>query len=300
MFRIVTPVANPDWTLRISTLVGMTSLSTRAGSKAVRTVASIGGVAAASLAGPLMLAGQVLYARHQMQTPDGFPLPVFAGLYGKPGRAPLNVAVLGDSLAAGFGSNDPQRTIGAALATALTDLTDRPVEVHSAARVGARSADLSGQLSSIQQSCTTHVDLALIVVGANDVTHFVPAPVAARQLSSVVQDMSSNGTKVVVVACPDLGVIKYIPQPLHFLAATWSMRVAEAQLRAAKSSGGCGIKTSSDLTGLVSGLPGFFSADNFHPSSDGYHAINQELVPAALEAVGLLQQQPPIGSLPKT
>jgi hypothetical protein len=76
---------------------------------------------------------------------------------------------------------------------------------------GARSADLEVQVARALQR---PVDVTVIIIGANDVTHRVPIASAARDLGRAVRTLRAAGSEVVVGTCPDLGTVKPVMQPL--------------------------------------------------------------------------------------
>ncbi|MBB4742278.1 lysophospholipase L1-like esterase [Actinoplanes octamycinicus] len=87
----------------------------------------------------------------------------------------MNFAVLGDSIAYGQGASRDADTVAARLSDTLTR-ADVPNHTRVFAVPGARSADLAAQ---VVRATSWSPDLALIVIGANDLTRFVPAPDAA-------------------------------------------------------------------------------------------------------------------------
>ncbi len=75
--------------------------------------------------------------------------PEHDGLYGAgPGR-PIDLVVLGDSSAAGLGTESGEQTIGAILATGVSAFAGRRVRLTNAAVVGAVSADLGRQVANV-------------------------------------------------------------------------------------------------------------------------------------------------------
>src|ERR671927_149505 len=62
----------------------------------------------------------------------------------------------------------PRHTIGALLAAGLAEQLRRPVQLRCFAVVGAESAELPPQ---VERAIAMHPDLAVIMVGGNDVTH---------------------------------------------------------------------------------------------------------------------------------
>src|SRR4051794_29792810 len=136
----------------------------------VGTVAAYTG-GALTAAGALslgVLLGQVLIARLTIPGAEA-PPPRCNGDYGQryaPAR-PLRLAVIGDSTAAGYGVRLRAETPGALLAGWVADAAQRPVRVTCPAVVGSLSAWLEAQVETVLEA---GVDVAVIFIGANDVT----------------------------------------------------------------------------------------------------------------------------------
>src|SRR6059058_3495154 len=120
-------------------------------------------------------------------------------------RVTLRLAVLGDSIAAGQGASRREDTIATRL---VRGLADDGVEAESRvfAVPGARSSALHRQ---VDRAPDWTPDLALVVIGANDVTHRVPPAEAARALADAVHRLRSNGAEVVVAPAPDLSAVPH-------------------------------------------------------------------------------------------
>ena len=97
---------------------------------------------------------------------------------GRPGTPPLRLAVLGDSSAAGLGCQRAEQTPGALLAGGLARELQRRVLLDVQAVVGARARDLDTQVA---RALARGVDLTVIMIGANDVTHRTPITAATRR-----------------------------------------------------------------------------------------------------------------------
>src|SRR4051794_8997997 len=112
----------------------------------------------------------------------------------------MRLAVLGDSIAHGVGADDPSHTPAERLRSALA--ADGIVaEPRVFAVPGARSAGLGRQL---RQALAWQPNLAVVVIGANDLTHLVPPDQAADHLRRTVRDLRGGGAEVVVAPAPDL------------------------------------------------------------------------------------------------
>ena len=208
------------------------------------------------------------------------PPPRADGRYGSNGRGsrPLTLALLGDSTAAGYGVHKPRQTPGALLASGLAARQRRPVHLHNLAVVGATSAMLGPQ---VEATLRIRPDAAVILVGANDVTHRVSPTVAVRHLSAAVRALRAAGAEVVVGTCPDLGTIRPIRQPLRYFAGRWSRQMAAAQTVAVVEAGGATVSLG-DLVGPVFAAASdrMFAFDRFHPSYEGYGRAAAALLPS--------------------
>ena len=245
-----------------------------------------GGLTFLGALGVGLVTAEAKLARRIIGRPFGAAGPDAEGLYGSgPGDA-VELAVLGDSSAAGLGSQTPQQTPGAIVATGLAAVSGRPVRLTNVAVVGAESADLAAQIAALLVR-VPHPDVALVMVGANDVTHRVRPASAVRALTLAVTRLRDTGAEVVVGTCPDLGTLQPIPQPLRTIARRLSREMAAAQTIAVVEAGGRSVSLADMLGPEFAASPGeLFSADRFHPSAAGYARVASALLPSVCAAAG--------------
>ena len=160
----------------------------------------------------------------------------------------------------------------------------RRVDLDVVAVTGARSAGLDVQVA---KALRRPVDAAVIIIGANDVTHRVPVAAAARDLGRAVRTLREAGAVVVVGTCPDLGTVKPVLQPLRTVAAHWSRRLAAAQTVATVEAGGTAVSLGDLLASDFHEHPHLWSPDRFHPSADGYRRIVDAALPSLLQSLGV-------------
>jgi lysophospholipase L1-like esterase len=243
-----------------------------------------GAVAAAGALAVGVLAGQALIARRMIPGAEA-PPPRSGGDYGLEyaGAPVLNLAVLGDSTAAGYGVTTRADTPGAHLSTWIARATGRPVHLVCPAVVGAVSAWLAPQ---VETAIEAGAELAIIFIGANDVTTRAGESIAVRHLYEAVRTLRRAGAEVVVATCPDLGTILPIPQPLRWFARRWSRQLAAAQTVAVVEAGGRSVSLG-DLLGpeFAAAPERLFGIDNYHPSAEGYRLAAAAVLPAALMAL---------------
>ena len=242
------------------------------------------GLGVAIAAGGVVL-GEAKLARRTIGEPtEHAPDP--SGSYGRPrrGRKPLQLAVLGDSSAAGLGVDDSAQTPGALLAGMLARDLKRRVLLDVQAVTGARSKDLDIQ---VQRALRHPVDVAVIMVGANDVTHRVAPASAARSLGRAIQTLQSAGAIVVVGTCPDLGSVAPLLQPLRKIARIKSRQMAQEQTVVTVEAGAVAVSLGSLLGDQFAKEPHLWGPDRFHPSPEGYARVVDALLPSVLQALGV-------------
>jgi lysophospholipase L1-like esterase len=192
----------------------------------------------------------------------------------------LKLAVLGDSIAYGQGAARSSDTVGARLAAALTD-AGTPTELRVFAVPGARSDALVAQTRS---ALNWQPHLALVIIGANDLTRLVPPELAARQLADAVQSLRAAGVQVVVAPAPDLSVVPGVPARMRAVVRAGSAALRAAQKRAALGAGAIVADVEGATASAFAADVALFSADRFHPSSAGYAVIAEALGPAVRAA----------------
>jgi lysophospholipase L1-like esterase len=236
-----------------------------------------------------VLAVQARLARRAIGPRSTAP-PYADGRYLPPGQTvtrgtSLRLAMLGDSGAAGLGAGDASSTPGAIVARELAAASGRAVVLTNVAVVGARSHDLAAQVDRV---LVVRPSVAVIMIGANDVTHLTRPQHSVRLLGEAVARLRAAGTEVVVGTCPDLGTVRPLAAPLRQVARRMSRELAAAQTIATRQAGGRPVALAEMLADQFEADPDrLFSADRFHPSAVGYAACAHAMLPEVLAAVGI-------------
>jgi lysophospholipase L1-like esterase len=218
--------------------------------------------------------------------------PAADGVYGEGYGEPLTLVLMGDSLAAGIGADQPGQTPGALLAAGLARAAGSPVRLYTVARGGARTRDLPAQL---EEAKTARPAAAVIVIGGNDITHMLlpGRPALIEPLRRVVAELVSTGAAVLVATCPDVGTVPPVPQPLRALARRASRAVARVQAVAALAEGARTVSLGYLLGPVMRERPAeLFAADHFHPSPAAYAIAAQVMLPPLLAALQLRRWPP--------
>ncbi|HEY0644715.1 MAG TPA: SGNH/GDSL hydrolase family protein [Nocardioides sp.] len=255
-------------------------------------MAVAGGVAGATAYGTReLLHRQAAQARRAIGKPLGEVAPPGDRHVKKKYGEPVDLLVLGDSIAAGLGAERAKHTLGGRLARGIAKRSGRSVRLRTAAVVGSESSMLAAQLASLPGSYRP--DVAVIVVGGNDVTHRVPVADSVRHLVDAVDLLRALGAEVVVGTCPDLGALRAVPQPLRALGARASRQLAVAQRAAALDHGARVVSLAHVVGPFFHTFPEeMFSLDRFHPSARGYKRTAKAMLPSVLAALGVVQEVP--------
>lgn len=238
-----------------------------------------------------VLTRQAAIARRRIGDPLGHVAPSADKTYKKRYGDPIELVLLGDSIAAGLGADHPKHTLGGGLARRVAKRTGRSVRLRTAAVVGSESSVLASQIDGLPS--TYRPDVAVIVVGGNDVTHRIPTAESVQHLVAAIAALQERGAEVVVGTCPDLGALRPVPQPLRALGSRASRQLATAQREAALSQGARAVSLA-HVVGpfFITNPDEMFSLDRFHPSTHGYKRTAKAMLPSVLAALGYADQLP--------
>lgn len=222
-------------------------------------------------------------------TPLGGPAGDTApGSPGRPARlrAPLELVVLGDSTTAGVGSPSVAQSLPVLVAQQVADRTGREVHVIGQGISGARTDTVRGE--QVPRLLEEGVDVVLVVVGSNDVTHLTPWwQMEARTAALLDAAHERAGAPVVLGGIPQFRTVPALLQPLRTLTGAYAVPLRRAQRAAVASTEAASFV---DIAALASprfiGVPESMSADGFHPSEIGYGFWADALAPAVADALG--------------
>lgn len=196
--------------------------------------------------------------------------------------APFELRVLGDSTAAGVGTDTAAESLPVLLAERVSQRLGRTVHVVGLGVSGARTADIGQQqLPDVGDD----VDALVILVGSNDVIHVTPPSRLQAQTLTLVEDVTADGMPVVLGGIPRFAGVTAFAQPLRAVSDGYAAIQRERQREAVSQVPGA---TFVDIAALASprfvGRPEAFSSDEFHPSTIGYAFWADALAPAVVAA----------------
>ncbi|GHE41192.1 lipase [Streptosporangium violaceochromogenes] len=244
-----------------------------------------GGLTALGAASYGLLLAEAMLARYIVGRPHGMEGPPSDGVYGAFRGEPIRMAMLGDSTSVGLGTTDAADTPGVLIATSLAAVAERPVRLSVLGRSGAASAELGEQ---VDLAVADAPEIAVIFIGANDVTTRTTPAHAVAHLREAVRRLREAGAEVVVGTCPDLGTVRPIAQPLRWMTRRWSRRLAAAQTVGVVEAGGRTVAFADLLGAEFDANPReMFGPDRYHPSAEGYLQVAYAVLPSVCTALGL-------------
>jgi lysophospholipase L1-like esterase len=241
---------------------------------------------AGTVGGAALIGAEVLAARARRYAQPDLRLAMRTTL-GETNAPPLRLVLLGDSSALGVGVDRVAETVGGRLAELLSAAetsTPRRVELSSVAVSGSRAADLGTQVA--RALLGDHPDVAVILVGTNDVLRLHRPGDSAAHLAAAVRRLVEAGAAVVVGTCPDLGAVRAFAPPLRQLTGLLGKRMARVQALAVAQAGGVPVDLGTATGPVFRADSGTLCRDGFHPSADGYRVWAHALYPAVVDALG--------------
>ena len=203
---------------------------------------------------------------------------------GTGGRA-IELVMLGDSTVAGLGAEKVEDSLVLQTAQRVADQTRRQVHARGLGISGAVTADVRDeQIPRIEGP----VDVVVIVIGSNDVTHLTPPWKFDDLTTSMLAQAQRQapGAAVVLGGIPLFGEAGALDEPLRSVVDGYASVLRRVQRKAAQAVAGA---TYVDIASLASprfvGVEGAMSSDGFHPGPTGYGFWADALAPAVADAV---------------
>jgi len=190
---------------------------------------------------------------------------------------PLRFAVLGDSTSVAQGGEYSE---GYASGTARYLAQQHRITWKNVGVSGARAADVAA--SQAAQAASFKPDIALIGVGANDVTHLTSIDAVRASLESAIGQLqtASPDIKIILTGSPDMGSPPRIPQPLRWAAGERTKHL-NAAIRSLANGQSIIFAPIAERTGpAFRANHGLFAADKFHPNTEGYQLWTPVIIDA--------------------
>ena len=268
----------------------------------------------------LILTGQLVYlqfATPQLQTPPntGFDFPkegilveVDNDLGHEQTEIEIKVALIGDSIIEGLGSDSHEETIGGQTALALMRLYHRPVRYWSFGKAGLTAGEIEKEIVPLFQDFTKKIDFDVVILscGTNNLFRaksWVSLDYSFRDefqslLDSIENSKLGSNVPIIVLGQFDLIKIPLLPFPLNMFLGHGSSKIHKAMedsLKSRSSKRAMALTkmpsiqrlTKNANNPLLKHIPSnvreklqikdFFSDDGFHPADFGTVLLGQQI-----------------------
>jgi lysophospholipase L1-like esterase len=204
---------------------------------------------------------------------DTLRLPDADGLTGTLGEGePLNLVVLGDSVAAGVGVEHHRETLAGHLASRLATSRSRAVAWQVVALTGATAGDVLGLAR--QYAALAAADVVVVSVGVNDSKNLHPDRRWRAELTSLLDHVLAvaPSAEVVLIGLPPMETFPALPRALATLMGARARRVdAIGRAVAAARPRVRRIELAMERE------EGLFAADGFHPSAVVHERLAEQI-----------------------
>jgi lysophospholipase L1-like esterase len=191
------------------------------------------------------------------------------------GGGELRLLVIGDSSAVGVGAQHQDEALARPLARQLARRLDRAVRWTLLAQTGLTS---EATLAHLRQQAVPTADLAVVVLGVNDITNQVATAEALKHRGRIAIWLNAHAgvAKVFLPALPEMERFPSLPQPLAWWAGQMSRRNNRAQARWAGNWPLAQPQVEHvEMDGLIHA--DLMASDGFHPGPGLYARVAEHL-----------------------
>lgn len=231
---------------------------------------------------PLLMPLVALQGRRIRLTMDVLPEATgpTAGRTAESDDEDLRLLVVGESTAAGCGASTHDEAFSGAFARALATIHERPVRwvVH-----GRNGATIRRVRHRILPEIDADVDIAVLLIGVNDVLARTPLVQWRDDLAAVLAALTDRARQVVISGIPPFDSFPSLPRPLRTYLAERGRRLDDAARAMCASEPGISWISAQSLANADTVS---FASDGFHPSPAGYQQWSRELADRLLDDGG--------------
>ena len=179
---------------------------------------------------------------------------------------PLRLLIVGDSSAAGVGAKHQNEALSGQLVQALG--SSHRIDWKLVARTGATTREA---LPLLRSQISVPTDVALVVLGVNDVTSQIPLAHLLQAREKLYEHLFSvwGAKRVIAAGIPPLGNFPLLPQPLRWFLGVQARRFDKALQRQAQELGVDYVPFDIPLTLEM------MAEDGFHPGVNAYFLIGR-------------------------
>lgn len=192
------------------------------------------------------------------------------GFTTSPVGPPVRLLVVGESTAAGCGADTHDEAFTGAFARVLEEQVGRQVrwEVHGESGIRIRRLR-----HHVLPDVTERADVAVLLIGVNDVIARTPVAEWREDLAGVLDDLRAQADTVVMAGTPPFATFPALPGALRgYLAERGRTLDDVARTLCAERSGVVWVAPPASQPDAD-----FFARDGFHPSATGYESWARHL-----------------------
>lgn len=210
---------------------------------------------------------------------SGPPVLDHTALVGEGLAEPLDLVVLGDSAAAGYGNADPREAFPFQVGARLADALAARVRIDALARSGATTRDVT--MEQLPELAGRHADVVVVGVGVNDALGKRRSRTVRAETAAMLAALARTAPQatIALVGCPDLSTAPALPWPLDRLIGWRCRRVRTGQAAAAAAAGVAFAVYPRPPE------PDMFGPDGLHPGPAGQRAAADMVVAVLSDAV---------------
>jgi lysophospholipase L1-like esterase len=181
---------------------------------------------------------------------------------------PLRYVVLGDSTTIAQGADYADGYVRGT-ADYLARLGYR-VELTNVGISGATASDVAATQAT--NAGALKPDVALVAVGANDVTHLTRISTVRRGIADTIDRLraANPDVKIVITGSPQMGSVPRFPQPSKLLARLRTNQLNRMAVVLATVKHVVFAPIAAKTGAIFDAHPEYYAADNFHPNAQGY------------------------------
>jgi lysophospholipase L1-like esterase len=226
----------------------------------------------------------------ELPEPDGLRTGVVKHRHAR--RTPISIIVVGDSCAAGVGARTQDDALASRIARMLSENLHADVTWHLIAQTGLTSGGVL-DLMRAHPAPLPSADIAIVIVGVNDISNDIPLRMALRRRQQMVRLLTvQSGIRwAVFPALPEVERFPLLPQPLAWYGGFTARQNNAMQARWAAHPRRKERVTHLAMDGLMH--PSLMAEDGFHPSPPLYEKTAQRI---ADHIVSLLEKSAPLPS----
>jgi lysophospholipase L1-like esterase len=185
-----------------------------------------------------------------------------SGTVGTTSGAPLRIAVVGESTAAGSGVDNHDEGFTGCLAREINARTQRPVQWQVAGQFGATARRIRYRLVP---QLGVDLNVAVLLAGGNDVMSRRSPDHWRDDVSAIVDELVERADRVVVAGIPPFALFPSMPTTLGRYLSKRAAALDDVSRQI------CAVRPCTTWVTMTGNPPpGFFASDRFHPSAAGY------------------------------